>query len=649
MEYTPALAAVGTGLKDTLPEGIDLRTDASGTLILESNIRVHKLTPKADGSSGYLPGDELPLAQVQTAVSYDPAGRTLTFTFPDPNQAYRLTYITDITGAPDTIQNQVELVDASGSGTNRAQSFAILESHSGAIMGRSGWVPLKKTATDGTTPLEGAEFTLFNTNPDGSEGSVRALRTSAVDGCLRIYGLPTGKYLLKETSVLSGYQPNPMIYEVVVASEAEGYTTTINGQAVSAANPFVVKNHLTEHLIGSLQIGKTVAGNMGDTAGTNRFSFTVTFTQPDSTTPDTDSYEYMGSGVPNGVITSGEPVQLAHGQGITIIGLPEGTGYTVTETPHPDYLVTIEGTATPDGADPALATGTIVEGETQTALYTNTRNLGFLTIAKTVAGSLGDTTLPFEFTVDLTTPGGIPDPTAYAYLGTGVPDGTITSGDPIALAHGQRIEIQGLPLGTAYEITETRANLDGYRTTVSGTAGIISATPPNLTPQAHFTNTKKPVPDEEPEAPTAELTIRKTVQGDLADTTRQFAFIVSFNAAGSYRYSGSKSGYIKNGDTLFLSHSQSITIHRLPRDIAYEVREVRANKDGYSTSSFGEKGYLYWSDQTAAFTNSRVGNPKTGAAPGDGTARAMALSMLTGLSAPELSPTRKKMEEEPEE
>ena len=45
-----------------------------------------------------------------------------------------------------------------------------------------------------------------------------------------------------------------------------------------------------------------------------------------------------------------------------------------------------------------------------------------------------------------------------------------TSGGKIKLKHGQIVTIKGLPIGTAYTVTEDEANSDGYSTTYISSA-----------------------------------------------------------------------------------------------------------------------------------------------------------------------------------
>ena len=354
LDYTPIERPIATAIQDILPEGVDLRLDSSGNIIWEQdgarNITIYELTLNANGS--YTQGSELSLAAIQAAITYDNETRTLRFTFPDNTQAYRLVYVTDITGQPGTVTNQASLVGAIGEGTGTGVSFVVTEQHGSATMDRSGFIYLKKTDGPGSI-LPGAEFTLYNTNPDGSIGSPRAVRTSGPDGTIRIYGLPPGTYILKETQAPAGYF-NPTLEFVIVVTEA--HLTTINGELMSLQDPIEIINYQVAAEAGSLTISKTVAGNGGDL--NKLFTFTVTFNEA---TGVSGVYPYVGSGgAANGTISSGDTIQLTHGQSITINDLPVGATYTVTEADYaPDgYVVTYTG-----------AEGTIVKTKPRQLLY----------------------------------------------------------------------------------------------------------------------------------------------------------------------------------------------------------------------------------------------------------------------------------------
>ena len=110
---------------------------------------------------------------------------------------------------------------------------------------------------------------------------------------------------------------------------------------------------------------------------------------------------------------------------------------------------------------------------------------------------------------------------------------------------------------------------------------------------------------------TGNLTIKKTVSGDLASTTRAFTFTVTFGSNGSYPYTGSYSGTISSGDTIQLSHGQSITIMDLPAGMSYSVTE--SNYGSYQRTSTSASGVIAAdTTRTASFVNTLSSVPKTG-------------------------------------
>ena len=580
LDYTPFDRPIATAIEDILPEGVDLRLDASGNIIWEQdstrNINVYALVPNTNGNGVYAQGAALDLSVIQSAITYDTATRTLRFTFPDNTEGYRLVYVTDITGQPGTVKNQASLVGGTaGEGTATETSFVVTSQHGEATMGRSGFVYLKKT--DGTKILPGAEFTLYNTNADGSIGAPRVVRTSGLDGTIRIYGLPPGTYILKETQAPDGYFNPPQEFVIVVT---EGHYTTIDNDPMSLQNPIAVVNYQVADEAGSLTISKTVAGNGGDL--NKLFTFTVTLNEASGVS---GVYPYVGSGgAANGTISSGGTVQLKHGQSITIVGLPVGLTYTVTEADYSadGYVVTYTGDE-----------GTIVLNQEEIAAFTNTRNIGSLTISKTVAGNGGDLTKTFNFTVTFTNA-----PGTYPYVGAGgAADGTISSGDTIQLTHGQSITINNLPVGATYTVTEADYAPDGYVVTYTGDEGTIVV---DHTQVAAFTNTRN----------IGSLTISKTVAGNGGNPEKLFTFTITFgNAAYTYPYTGTGGvvdGTISSGDTIQLKHGQSITINNLPAGSTYTVTEADYSADGYVVTYTGDGGTIVVDQtQVAAFTNTR--------------------------------------------
>ena len=133
-------------------------------------------------------------------------------------------------------------------------------------------------------------------------------------------------------------------------------------------------------------------------------------------------------------------------------------------------------------------TGSIPIDESAQATFTNARNVGSLTLRKSVEGNAGETDRSFYFTVFMRDRYGRNVNGTFAMSGDSAASVTFTNGyATIRLADGERATISGILAGTYYSVTEREANTEGYVTTSSGSAGIIAA---GGNAQAAFTNTR---------------------------------------------------------------------------------------------------------------------------------------------------------------
>lgn len=605
IDYTPYDKDAGVWLEDKLPEGLDLRTDSHGQLIFESggkrNINILLLTMNADGS--YSQGDELPLDEVKAAISYDADDRILKFTFPDGEKAYRLIYVTDITGEPGSpLKNTVKIYGGLVAGASDDKVFSIQSGQAGATMKNSASLTLRKTKSDGVSALAGATFVLYNTKvePAGEQGSKRAEKTTGTNGEITFYGLVPGTYILIEEVAPEGYPDNPTVYEVIVD---EDYQVTIDGRVIDTQHPLTVRNFKSDELLGDLTLKKLVEGNAGDPDA--EFTFIIyLFPKPEITIAsnlfgnngvNAAVFDYVGlGGAPNGTISSGGQVRLKGGQSIAIFDLPDGMSYLIEEVEanQNGYITTSVGEE-----------GVITDTAQSNAVFTNSKTLGELSIAKTVEGNAGDLSKKFSFQVHFFEDDEVELEGEFEYEGFGVADGTISSGDEIELAHGQWIVIKGLPLGSTYEVIEVEANENGYITeSVDETGGF---TLEDFRQYARFVNTKN----------LGELTIKKIVNGISGDKTRKFTFEVTLTDAegreveGKFAYKGTgvADGEIASGGTVKLADGESIVIQGLPLGSTYEVLELEADEDDYITTAIGDTGKftLEKFEQSSQFTNTR--------------------------------------------
>lgn len=349
--------------------------------------------------------------------------------------------------------------------------------------------------------------------------------------------------------------------------------------------------------VGDLKITKTVqkqdATNTADPDLSREFTMTVTMKQANGN-PLTGSYSYtVGSGTAqtlklnaNGV---GE-IKLKHGQTATIINLPAGATYTVTEEAVTDFVTAYsdnDGTAT-DGK------GTIGADTTDTVAVTNTYTklrTASLTIEKKVSGPNDASNPDFTFEILLTDADNAPLTGSYSVT----VDGTareLTFDEngmaEITLKKDQTAVISGIPVTSKYTVTEKNLPL-GYSIDGSSQNGTVEV---NGTNKAVFTNTYE----------TGSLAISKTVVGKDAPSSDTFTFTVGL-PAGTFNYTiGQTTGTIADGGTITLAHGQTATITGIPAGATYTVTETE--DDDYTTTKPVESGEITANaPQTAAFTN----------------------------------------------
>lgn len=127
---------------------------------------------------------------------------------------------------------------------------------------------------------------------------------------------------------------------------------------------------------GQLEISKTVDIPEGLTPATTEFEFTVDFDGNVSGAFEYDIYDAEGNKVSTGVntIADGGKITLSDGQKAVIVGLPDGLGYTVTETAVAGFTTVSDITTTDtnpiEGGN--VVEGSIAAGVMDTAAFVNT-------------------------------------------------------------------------------------------------------------------------------------------------------------------------------------------------------------------------------------------------------------------------------------
>ena len=236
---------------------------------------------------------------------------------------------------------------------------------------------------------------------------------------------------------------------------------------------------------GKLRISKTVSGEILPDDYTHNFTFEVSLKNADGTALAGEYYYYGEQRA--GYISDGGKLSLRHDEALTVLGLPAGTQWKITEKAEDEWsIVPKSGTIS----------GEITKHETAYAAFTNYKGDGSLTVSKTVAGNAGETDKEFHFTVTLgdTTVGG-------EYGGMTFTGGKAT----FTLKHNESKTATGLPAGITYTVAEDDYSDDGYVTTKTGDTGTIAK---DGTSTAVFTNTKNVTPID-PDPDDSSLTVKK--------------------------------------------------------------------------------------------------------------------------------------------
>lgn len=355
-------------------------------------------------------------------------------------------------------------------------------------------------------------------------------------------------------------------------------------------------------LTGDLKIEKKLAGN--DPKENDEFNFKVTLTHSpaitgkhgDLTFTETSATTSEATFTLKGLATGKMAQQGVHY--VVATGLPYGADYTVTEADSAN-----RGYETIKFGD----TGSIVAKDVQVAEFINTRNVGKLTIHKTVNGNDYDPDAYFTFNITLTDSKGnnINDVFSGVEFKNGQAQVKIKGNDD------KVFELAGIPANAKYKVTEVEANQNGYVTTIPSknadgkpnNSGTISD--PETPIVIEFVNTRNTI---------GNLTVTKHVAGNGADKSQKFWFQVQLsdtNINGTYGQMTFENGYT----TFRLGNDETKRAEGLPNGLGYTVTEGNANNNyesqGYIVSGTGEDGVVVGSidgneTQEVVFTNTRT-------------------------------------------
>ncbi|MDO4803711.1 MAG: DUF5979 domain-containing protein [Lachnospiraceae bacterium] len=427
-------------------------------------------------------------------------------------------------------------------------------------------------------------------------------------------------------SVIAGGLPSGITYTVTEAVPAGFTNSRKTNTSGRISDTFITSAFTNTRKTGKLVVRKIIETDRYSDKNL-KFDFRVTLgntvhdeaTDEDVFVPDTTINKTYGSiEFTNGVgivTTSGHKVETAEGvadPGVfmhvmtgnkAVSGLPQGIEYRIEE-------VDVEGFELTEASG---AVGTLT-GATHTAVFTNTRKAGNLTVSKEVVSDLStDAEALFNFTVKT---GDTRINKAYHAVdgnGDAVPDVTFTNGAAtVSLKKDESITIIDLPTDVKYNVLEASCTLPGTADAVSianspytshtvGKSGVISEDGKTVV----YRNTRK----------TGNLTVTKAIKSDLAsDGDQEFAFTVTLTDAtigdteaypeGKTYGTGETAMTFANGVATFtLKAGESKTAAGLPVGVGYSVEEA-ADED-FATTHTGANGTISQNASTAAFTNTR--------------------------------------------
>lgn len=522
------------------------------------------------------------------SYTWDSENRVLIINVPDET-SLTITYqalVTLIPGDELNDENAFNRVNLDGYDENQAESEwiikgEVLESNASSSSDSATLRVYKHKEGDANTPLANVKFNLYEVeftvedgvfNFTGEETLVNSL-TTASDGFANFTGLNYDRvYKLVETETLNDYIINSVPYYFVFPGND------------NITYPYYVDGGYEITKYDQLQIGTVEIGNEYSFLDIN---ISKVWEDHDySKRPDSITVYLKRNG--EYVIENGQKKSVTLSSSNNWQASFEGL--VKYDDNHNRYKYTIEEAVPEHYQDEYNESFTIDE---ENWIITNTLDDSSLTISKVVAGNAGDKDKEFTFKVILTDKNGNPLENEFFYNGS--KEGIIKSGDTVKLKHGESIIINGLPVETNYEVIELEANSDRYETTATNDKGTIDFDENKVV----FTNTKNE----------GSLTIDKTVGGNSGETDRYFNFkVILFDKDGNvlegiYNYTGSKIGTIKSGDIIRLKHGESITITGLPVGASYEVIELEANSDGYTTKITNGNGIIGLDGNISSFMN----------------------------------------------
>jgi fibronectin-binding protein 1 len=233
------------------------------------------------------------------------------------------------------IDTSVHAIELSATGRpDVTPTPVLLTVNNTVILPNTGSFQIRKLVPRGYS-AEGAEYTVYNSADD------RDIATDIGNDGVVVIGSNGYSAII---SVDLGFDDYRDIYirETKVPDQTGYFDWTIDTEWHHLR---ITKDNLTGHVVvsedgvnlyQSLTIEKTVTGNMGNK--TKKFHFTITI---DNLTGSFEAIDKNGDPVDDVVFTDGVAhVELSHGEAITILHLPYGVTYTVTEDSYVNYTTT---------------------------------------------------------------------------------------------------------------------------------------------------------------------------------------------------------------------------------------------------------------------------------------------------------------------
>ncbi len=528
----------------------------------------------------------------------DAAGKTFTFTVTGPNYSKTVTIIGTgeavlenlvpgtYTVTEDTASAEVEGYTLTVTGDNSTATIAADGNAEVTITNnytrKVGDLSVTKTLAGPVTDEDMAgsyNITVTLTNADGSvydgnytlsgadyEYSVpislvfTGFTSDSKNKTIQISGLPVGtRYTVTEAAVDETFN----VSYTAVTGDGVVTADSVSGSISEALSMATVTNTKKETERFALNVTKTVEGAVP----AEPFKFNVTF------------YIKTAEGItaPAGAVLGADGAgnityafEIPANTTVSFTGVPKGTYYEITEAPAEGYTL----------INQSLTSGTLL-GNAE-ATFVNKENVrGSLSIVKELIGE-GNALNAYNVNVTLT-----------------YPDERGVVSEVVTLTPGMPKIYEDLPVGTAFEVSETAESADGYNVSVSINGG-------GYVPGAAATGTvteTAPVVSvavrNEKEAPKeSSLTVIKTVRGDNIDPTRAFNFTVTLTDTTINGVYGEME-FVNGVASFALAGGQSRSADKLPEGIGYTVKELDENLDGYTTEYPANATGILSSDSSA--------------------------------------------------